>query len=46
VRRSTIAAVGVVALLAGIIAMVTTNAPDSIIGVFAVGGVLLITLFM
>jgi hypothetical protein len=46
VRRSTIAVVGVVALLGGTIAMVTTNATDSIIGIFAVGSVLLMTLFM
>ena len=45
-RRSTIAVVGVVALLGGTIAMGTTNAPDSIIGIFAVGGLLLMTLFM
>jgi hypothetical protein len=46
VRRSAIAVVGVVALLGGTIAMVTTNAPDSTIYIFAVGGVLLMTLFM
>ena len=44
-RRSSIAVVGVVALLGGIIAMVTTNAPDPIT-FFAVGGVLLMTLAM
>ena len=39
------AVVGVVALLGGTIAMVTTNAPDPTI-FFAVGGLLLMTLFM
>jgi len=45
VRRSSIAVVGVVALLGGIIAMGTTNAPDPT-AFFAVGGVLLMTLSM
>ena len=44
-RRSSIAVVGVVALLGGIIAMVTTDASDPIT-FFAVGGVLLMTLSM
>ena len=44
-RRSTIAVVGVVALLGGIIALVITVAPESII-LFAVGAILLLmTLF-
>jgi hypothetical protein len=46
VRRSTIAVVGVVALLGGTIAMVTTNATDWTVYIFAVGGALLMTLFM
>ena len=44
-RRSTIAVVGVLALLGGL-AMAMTNAPGTGIGLVAVGGLLLMTLVM
>ena len=43
-RRSTIAVVGVLALLGGI-AMAMTNTPGSSIGFSGVGGLFLMTLF-
>ena len=44
-RRSTLAIVGVLALLGGI-TMAMTNAPGSVIGFFAVSGLFLMTLIM
>ena len=45
-RRSTIAVVGVSALLGGGLAMAMTNAPGTGIGLVAVVGLLLMTLVM
>ena len=44
-RRPTIAAVGGLALVGGI-AMAVTDAPETAIGLVAVGGLLLMTLIM